>query len=70
MAVAVGIVPVTGQPLPIVSMGGTSIIMTFLSLGVILSISRSLEKKEEPIVSDGQQTLSGNLAKKGIVNIK
>jgi cell division protein FtsW len=46
MSVAVGIAPVTGQPLPIVSMGGTSILMTFLSLGVILSISRSLEKKE------------------------
>jgi cell division protein FtsW len=47
MSVAVGIVPVTGQPLPIVSMGGTSLVMTFLALGIILSISRSLEKESE-----------------------
>lgn len=45
MAVAVNIVPVTGQPLPLVSMGGTSIISTFAALGVVLSISRSLEKQ-------------------------
>ena len=46
MAVAVNIVPVTGQPLPLVSMGGTSMILTFAALGIILSISRSLEKQE------------------------
>ena len=45
MAVAVNIVPVTGQPLPLVSMGGTSMISTFAALGIILSISRSLEKE-------------------------
>jgi cell division protein FtsW len=46
MAVAVNIVPVTGQPLPLVSMGGTSMISTFAALGIILSISRSLENEE------------------------
>jgi cell division protein FtsW len=40
MAVAVGLVPVTGQPLPMVSMGGTSLIFTGLSFGIILSVSR------------------------------
>ncbi|MCB0397426.1 MAG: FtsW/RodA/SpoVE family cell cycle protein [Flavobacteriales bacterium] len=40
MAVAVGIVPVTGQTLPLVSMGGTSIIFTSAALGIILSVSR------------------------------
>lgn len=45
MAVAVNIVPVTGQPLPLVSMGGTSMISSFAALGIILSISRSLEKQ-------------------------
>lgn len=40
MAVAVGLVPVTGQPLPLVSMGGTSLIFTGLSFGIILSVSR------------------------------
>jgi cell division protein FtsW len=47
MAVAVGVLPVTGQPLPIVSMGGTSMLMTFMALGVILSISRSLKIEGE-----------------------
>jgi len=45
--VAVGVLPVTGQPLPIVSMGGTSMLMTFMALGVILSISRSLKMEGE-----------------------
>ena len=40
MGVAVGMVPITGLPLPMVSMGGTSLIFTGISLGIILSISR------------------------------
>jgi cell division protein FtsW len=40
MAVVVGIVPVTGQPLPLLSMGGTSLLFTGLSFGIILSVSR------------------------------
>lgn len=40
MAVAVGLFPVTGQPLPMVSMGGTSLWFTAISIGIILSISR------------------------------
>jgi len=40
MAVAVGIFPVTGQPLPLLSMGGTSVFFTCISLGIILSVSR------------------------------
>jgi len=43
MAVAVNIIPVTGQPLPLISMGGTSMIFTCISLGIILSVSRSIE---------------------------
>jgi rod shape determining protein RodA len=35
---ALGIVPVVGVPLPLVSYGGTSIITTFLSLGILLNI--------------------------------
>lgn len=41
MAVAVGLVPVTGLPLPLISMGGTSLLFTGISLGIILSVSRS-----------------------------
>jgi cell division protein FtsW len=55
MAVSVGVLPVTGQPLPIVSMGGTSMLMTFMSLGVVLSISRSL-KNEEALEGDAVKT--------------
>ncbi len=43
MAVAVGLVPVTGQPLPLVSMGGTSIWFTSIAIGIILSVSKELE---------------------------
>ncbi len=43
MAVAVNLFPVTGQTLPLVSMGGTSIWFTSISLGIILSISRMSE---------------------------
>ncbi|MEO8589723.1 MAG: FtsW/RodA/SpoVE family cell cycle protein [Flavobacteriales bacterium] len=44
MAVAVNLVPVTGQPLPLVSMGGTSVWFTCLAVGIVLSVSRSLEE--------------------------
>lgn len=40
MAVAVGLMPVTGQPLPLVSRGGTSTIITCIYFGIMLSISR------------------------------
>jgi cell division protein FtsW len=47
MAVAVNLFPVTGQPLPLVSMGGTSIWFTSIAIGIILSVSRESEMKEE-----------------------
>ncbi|PLX03024.1 MAG: cell division protein FtsW [Marinilabiliales bacterium] len=43
MGVAVNILPVTGQPLPLVSMGGTSVWFTSLAIGIILSVSKDLE---------------------------
>ena len=46
MAVAVNLVPVTGQPLPLVSMGGTSIWFTSIAIGMVLSASRELEKEK------------------------
>ena len=45
MGVAVQLFPVTGQPLPLISTGGTSIWMTFLAVGIILSVSVNEEKK-------------------------
>ncbi|SNS03104.1 cell division protein FtsW [Belliella buryatensis] len=51
MAVAVGLGPITGLPLPLLSMGGTSLIFTGFSLGIILSVSRGdHEDAEDPIV--------------------
>lgn len=46
MAVAVNLVPVTGQPLPIISMGGTSIWFTCLAVGIILSVSAGADERE------------------------
>lgn len=46
MAVAVNLVPVTGQPLPLVSMGGTSVWFTCISFGIILSVSKEVEQEE------------------------
>ncbi|HEX8517796.1 MAG TPA: FtsW/RodA/SpoVE family cell cycle protein [Bacteroidia bacterium] len=47
MAVAVNLFPVTGQPLPLVSMGGTSIWFTSIAIGIILSVSRESEISKE-----------------------
>ena len=46
MGVSIGLLPVTGQPLPMVSMGGTSLMATGLILGMILSVTRSMEDDE------------------------
>ena len=45
MAVAVNLLPVTGQPLPMVSMGGTSIWFTCVAIGVILSVSSEFDNE-------------------------
>lgn len=56
MAVAVGLGPVTGVPLPLVSMGGTSMIFTSIAFGIILSVSKDVEehstKKDKVIVGE------------------
>ncbi|APW31583.1 rod shape-determining protein RodA [Prevotella intermedia ATCC 25611 = DSM 20706] len=46
MAVAVGLAPVTGQPLPLISKGGTSTIINCLYIGMLLSISRFAKKRD------------------------
>ena len=48
MCVAVGLAPVTGQPLPLISKGGTSTMINCIYVGVILSVSRSAKKTGEP----------------------
>lgn len=44
MGVAVGLFPVTGQPLPFISMGGTSLLFTGLSIGIIISVTKEIDK--------------------------
>ncbi len=46
MAVNVGLFPVTGVTLPLVSMGGSSFLFTCLSIGIILSVARNVEEAE------------------------
>ncbi len=48
MCVAVGLAPVTGQPLPLISKGGTSSIINCVYIGMILSISRTAERNDTP----------------------
>lgn len=45
MFVCVGAIPVTGQPIPMVSAGGTSLFFTAISIGLILSISKDIGKR-------------------------
>lgn len=52
MAVATNLFPVTGQTLPLISSGGTSIWMTCFALGMVLSVSASKEETEEDILDD------------------
>lgn len=56
MAVSVGLGPVTGVPMPLVSMGGTAMIFTSIAFGIILSVSKDVEahdaQKEKVIVGE------------------
>lgn len=49
MLVAVGIFPVTGQPLPLISRGGSSTLINCAYIGMILSVSRYARKAEQPV---------------------
>ena len=54
MAVAVNLFPVTGQTLPLISMGGSSLLFTSIAFGIILSVSRGIEKDQidaEPVTT-------------------
>jgi cell division protein FtsW len=58
MAVAVNLFPVTGQPLPLISMGGTSIWFTSIAIGIILSVSRQVYDKDEPQEEEGGELVA------------
>ncbi len=50
--VNVGLIPVTGQPLPFMSLGGTSILFNSLMIGIIISISRYVKKNPKPVYNE------------------
>ena len=47
MAVAVNLIPVTGQPLPMISYGGTSILLSYIQLGIVLNVSSRIQVYDE-----------------------
>lgn len=58
MCVAVGIVPVTGLPLPLVSRGGSSIMVTSIYFGMMISVSRFAKRRETTAASEAAQPRS------------
>lgn len=80
MAVAVNLIPVTGQPLPLISRGGTSTVITCIYFGIILSVSRfgagmgeedtTEEGTEEAEVSEEPETEEDNTAVKTIKELE
>lgn len=56
MMVAVGLFPVTGQPLPLISKGGTSTLINCAYIGMILSVSRYVADKEEQRLREAEAT--------------
>lgn len=55
MAVATNLFPVTGQPLPFLSMGGTSLLFSSIAIGIILSVSRETESGEDRITTEEEK---------------
>ncbi|MCC6817435.1 MAG: cell division protein FtsW [Bacteroidia bacterium] len=55
MAVATNVFPLTGLTLPLISMGGTSIIFTSAAFGVLLSVSRAVEEQHEGLAEPSQE---------------
>jgi len=54
MAVAVNLLPVTGQPLPLLSMGGTSLWFTSFSIGIVLSVSKEIKSLESNNIEENE----------------
>ena len=67
MAVAVGLGPVTGVPLPLVSMGGTSILFTSVALGIILSVSRNIEELKDKSTLEKEEQEAIRVPKKVVI---
>ena len=71
MAVAVGVFPVTGQPLPLISRGGTSTVISCFYIGIILSVSRfgaNIGNDEDPVPEE-EKAPEEALAEEGVSKI-
>ncbi|HEY3402174.1 MAG TPA: FtsW/RodA/SpoVE family cell cycle protein [Ohtaekwangia sp.] len=64
MGVVVGLGPITGQPLPLISMGGTSMVFTGLALGIVLSVSRGEQDQAWEQKKTGEERETRNVAAK------
>lgn len=65
MAVAVNLFPVTGVPLPLVSMGGTSILFTSVAFGIILSVSKDIEDHKAESIGNEEKVIVGEIPAMG-----
>ena len=63
MGVVVGLGPITGQPLPLISMGGTAMVFTGLSVGIILSVSRGEQESNWGRQTENEEMKDKNLEK-------
>lgn len=61
MAINTGVFPVSGQPLPLISKGGTSIIVTSIAFGVMLSISRTIANYDKKNIKIEENSLPNEL---------
>ena len=61
MMVAVGIMPVTGQPLPLISKGGTSTIVNCAYIGMILSVSHTAKQKDTSLKTSKSRTKENDI---------
>ncbi len=68
MAVSVGLLPVTGQTLPLVSMGGSSILFNSMALGMILSVSWGI-KKEMETAAEAEEAAAAAMEIKNVVSV-
>lgn len=67
MCVAVGLAPVTGQPLPLISKGGTSTIINCVYIGAILSISRSAKRRgQQEEIPEAAGAMVDDVMRRGI----
>ena len=70
MGVCVGLFPVTGQPLPLVSMGGTSLLFTSAAFGMILSVSHTFQGDGEVIEEESEvEEVEDSVAEKAIEHL-